>query len=464
VVERSGAEAAVELRGELRTICRELVAPGVVDLDEMAAPQVAVGPAGGQQRRRRPGVAGVLVVHHRALALRIGEQSGRDPQLKHVGGRGSPALGLAQRVPRAKPHRAMVAADLGAQEVLMGRAELMIWCPRIRCPWMSAMIDPPIASVSTPPSGWFVGETVPGAAPRPANVLAVGDSLDLAEAWPPASLACVYMDPPFGTGVVRRGRGHDYRDVDDDPGEFVQWLTPWLAASLRCLTVTGSLFVHLDYRTVHYVKVALDQLFGRDRMVNELIWCYAVGGKSRRGFGRKHDTILWYSRGPEWAFYPEAVRIARRGGSHMRVVRDEEGRAVQEKTDRKTGRVYRYPVAAGKIPEDWWTDIETLNHSDRERTGWPSQKPERLIERIVQATTVAGDRVADWFAGSATLAAVAQRLDRGFVVADREPGAIALARQRLRRQTGELAVGGQQVPPLEVWTREPSLPGVDPAA
>src|SRR5262249_47375766 len=95
-----------------------------------------------------------------------------------------------------------------------------------------------------------------------------------------------------------------------------------------------------------------------------------------RGFGRKHDTILWYARSADWAFYADAVRVARRGGSHMRVVD-----GVQEKTDRRTGRVYRYPIAGGKVPEDWWTDVETLNHSDRERTGWPSQKPERLVER-----------------------------------------------------------------------------------
>ncbi len=110
--------------------------------------------------------------------------------------------------------------------------------------------------------------------------------------------------------------------------------------SRRTLAATGSLFVHLDYRAVHYVKVALDQLFGRGQFVNEIVWCYAVGGKGRRGFGRKHDTILWYARGPSWAFYPEAVRVPRRGGSHMRVVD-----GVQEKTDRKTGRVYRYPVS-----------------------------------------------------------------------------------------------------------------------
>ncbi|MBK7536144.1 MAG: site-specific DNA-methyltransferase [Myxococcales bacterium] len=301
----------------------------------------------------------------------------------------------------------------------------------------------------------------PPARAAPADLLVAGDSLRLAQAWTPGSLSCVYIDPPFGTGTVRRGRGHDYRDVEDDPEPFVQWLSPWLAASRDCLCATGSLFVHLDYRAVHYVKVALDRIFGRDHLVNELVWCYSVGGKSRRGFGRKHDTILWYARGKDWAFYPEAVRIARRGGSHMRVVLDEHGQQVQEKTDRKTGRVYRYPVAAGKIPEDWWTDIETLNHSDRERTGWPSQKPERLLERLLGATTVAGDWVADWFCGSATTAAVAQRLGRRFVTADRAREAVALAQARLARRFAELPGVAEAAPPLEVWHE--SAPEGDPA-
>jgi len=258
-----------------------------------------------------------------------------------------------------------------------------------------------------------------------------GDSRELVAALPAASIDTIYIDPPFGTGTIRRGRGTAYADVGADPTAFVAWLRPWLEHSHRVLSPTGSMFVHLDYRTVHYVKVALDGIFGADRLINELIWCYAVGGKNRRGFGRKHDTILWYARGSEHAFYPDAIRIARRAGSHMRVVAGPDGRPVQEKTDRKTGRVYRYPVSAGKVPEDWWTDIETLNHSDRERTGWPSQKPERLIERIVGATTAPGDVVADWFAGSGTTAAVAHRLGRRYLVAEAEAAAVEIIYRRL---------------------------------
>lgn len=275
--------------------------------------------------------------------------------------------------------------------------------------------------------------------------VACGDAIDELTALADGALDAIYIDPPFGTGLVQRGRGHAYADRANDPDAFVTWFRPYLAHCRRVLTATGSLFVHLDHRAIHYVKVALDQVFGRDQFVNEIVWCYAVGGKSRRSFGRKHDSILWYARSANWAFYPDAVRVPRRGGSHMRVVD-----GVQEKTDRKTGRVYRYPVAAGKVPEDWWSDIETLNHSDRERTGWPSQKPERLVERILRAVTVPGDRVADWFAGSGTTAAVAQRLRRGFVSVDREPAAFELCLARLTQQGRKLAEQGKAPPPIQV--------------
>lgn len=275
-----------------------------------------------------------------------------------------------------------------------------------------------------------------------------GDSLVLAQRSAGAELALVYIDPPFGTGRVQRGRAGRYGDRPDDPEAHLAWLTPWLVASRDALAPTGSLVVHLDWRAVHYAKVALDRLFGRDCFVNEIVWCYAVGGKGRRGFGRKHDTLLWYGRTAAWAFYPNRVRIPRRGGSHMKVVLDDDGRPVQEKTDRKTGRVYRYPVADGKVPEDWWTDIETLNRSDRERTGWPSQKPQRLVERVIAATTAPGQRVADWFVGSGTTAAAAQRLGRRFLVGDLAAAAIAHTRARLTRQADELGAAGAPPPPV----------------
>lgn len=262
------------------------------------------------------------------------------------------------------------------------------------------------------------------------------------------SVDLVYVDPPFGTGAVRRGRGAAFRDREADPDRFVAWLQPCLADSRRLLAAHGSLFVHLDYRTVHYVKVALDRLFGAGRLVNEIVWCYSVGGKSQRSFGRKHDTILWYARGRDHVFFPQAVRVPRKPRSHMRTARGPDGLLVQEKTDRRTGKVYRYPVAEGKVPEDWWTDIESLNRGDRERTGWPTQKPERLLERIIGAASAPGALVADWFAGSGTTAVAAQRLGRRFIAIDREPAACALAADRLERSGRALATLGQ--PPRDL--------------
>jgi DNA modification methylase len=288
---------------------------------------------------------------------------------------------------------------------------------------------------------------------KPPNRLVCGDSALVARSEPEQSLDLVYIDPPFGTGTVREGRGSRYIDRPDDPEAFTEWLAPVLEESHRLLRPTGSLFVHLDYRSVHYVKVFLDGLFGRARFVNELIWCYSVGGKSRRSFGKKHDTILWYARGSKYAFYPEPVHVPRKPSSHMRVVIDEHGREVQEKTDRKTGKVYRYPVHRGKIPEDWWTDIETLNRSDRERTGWPTQKPERLLRRIVLATTTEGDRVADWFSGSGTTAAVAQAHGRGFIAVDRAREAVEGAARRLEALGREQAASAGAPPDLLVETR-----------
>ena len=258
------------------------------------------------------------------------------------------------------------------------------------------------------------------------------DNLSVLAKLPDATLDLIYIDPPFGTGVRRRGAAGTY----DDPGHlggYLDFLRPRLAACHRVLAATGSLFVHLDWRAVHYVRVELDRLFGPTHFVNEIVWCYSVGGKSPRGFGRKHDTILWYARGPRYAFYPDRVRVPRKPNSHMKVEADEHGRPVQVKRDRKTGRHYRYPVHAGKVPEDYWTDIETLNRGDAERTGWPSQKPEALLDRIVQATTRPGDWVADFFSGSGTTAVVAARLGRRYLAVDTSAEAVAVTRARLRK-------------------------------
>lgn len=299
-----------------------------------------------------------------------------------------------------------------------------------------------------------------GGADSPPDRLVHADNLAALSSLPDGSVDLLYMDPPFATGSVRRGRdGAEFGDLTGDPDAFVAWLGPRLVECRRALRPSGSLFLHLDHRAVHYAKVALDRLFGRARLVNEIVWCYSVGGKSRRSFGRKHDTILWYARGAEHVFHPDAVRVARKPSSHMRVVLGPDGQPVQEKTDRKTGRVYRYPVAAGKVPEDWWVDIETLNRSDAERTGWPTQKPERLLERIIAAASDPGSLVVDPFAGSGTTAVVAQRLGRRFVAIDVAGEAVSLAGARLARAGAELAARGR--PPPDLLVEGPCPAGVD---
>ncbi len=288
-----------------------------------------------------------------------------------------------------------------------------------------------------------------------ADRLVHGDNLPVLEALEDASVDLIYVDPPFGTGSVRKGRAIKqgdaaaaYKDVPNDPERFVDWIQPRLEHFHRVLASHGSLFMHLDYRAVHYVKVALDRVFGRSRFINEIIWCYSVGGKSKRTYARKHDTILWYGRTADYAFYPDAIRVPRKPNSHMRVVTTEDGELVQEKTDRKTGKVYRYPVNLGKVPEDWWADIETLNRADKERTGWPNQKPERLLERIIAGASAEGNLIADFFCGSATTAVVAQRLDRNFIAVDTEANAIDCAASRLEQRGNELAAAG--TPPRDI--------------
>jgi DNA modification methylase len=297
-----------------------------------------------------------------------------------------------------------------------------------------------------------------GSAP---NRLIRADNLPVLEAARDATWDLIYVDPPFGTGAMRRGgpqrasgRRAAWQDVADDPEAFVDWIEPRLAHCRRVLASHGSLFVHLDYRSVHYVKVALDRLFGRARCVNEIIWCYSVGGKGRRSFGRKHDSILWYARTGDYAFFPDAVRVPRRSGSHMRVVEGPDGQLIQEKTDRRTGKVYRYAVNAGKVPEDWWTDIETLNRGDRERTGWPTQKPERLLRRIIGAASGPDAIIADLFCGSGTTAVVAQRMGRRFVAVDIEASAIRCAAERLELCGRDMARAGAPPPDLVVEDRE----------
>jgi len=262
-----------------------------------------------------------------------------------------------------------------------------------------------------------------------------GDNLEVLPTLPEACARLIYVDPPFNTGrrqvrdrvKVRRdergsrrgfgGRSYSvepvqssaYADAFDD---YVGFLLPRIEASLRCLTEDGSLFVHLDYREVHYVKVALDRLLGRDRFMNEIVWAYDYGGRSKSRWSAKHDTILWYVRDPDrYVFDYDA--IDRVPYMAPRLVGPEK-------------------AARGKTPTDvWWHTI--VPTAGREKTGYPTQKPLGVVERIVKVHSEPGDVVLDFFAGSGTAGEAAAKHDRGFVLIDESEEAVRVMEARLAR-------------------------------
>ncbi|MEM9072732.1 MAG: site-specific DNA-methyltransferase [Myxococcota bacterium] len=262
-----------------------------------------------------------------------------------------------------------------------------------------------------------------------------GDCLAILPTLPDAFARLVYIDPPFNTGRTQKrermkvvaskeggrqgfgGRRYDvkavasgaYRDAFDN---YLGWLMERIEASLHCLTDDASIFVHLDFREVHYVKVALDDLLGRSSFMNEIVWAYDFGGRPKKRWPAKHDTILWYARDPKrYVFHYDAMdRIP-----YM-----------------APGLVGKEKAARGKTPTDvWWHTI--VPTSGREKTGYPTQKPRGILDRIVKVHSSEGDVVLDFFAGSGTSGESAAAHERGYVMIDENPEAIAVMKKRLPR-------------------------------
>jgi site-specific DNA-methyltransferase (adenine-specific) len=261
----------------------------------------------------------------------------------------------------------------------------------------------------------------------------LGDNMDVLPRLPDACFRLVCTDPPFNTGrAQRRTRlatvadpdgdrtgfgGRRYRTerlgeaaFDDAHEDYLGFLEPRLREAHRLLAADGTLYVHLDYREAHYVKVLLDRIFGRDCFVNELIWAYDYGAKPRRRWPAKHDTILMYSRTPDGHLF--------------------DAEAVEREPYMAPGLVTAAKRARGKLPTDtWWHTI--VSPTGRERTGYPTQKPEGIVRRMVQASTRPGDLCLDPFAGSGTLGAACRALGRRFVLIDRSADAVAVMERRL---------------------------------
>lgn len=256
----------------------------------------------------------------------------------------------------------------------------------------------------------------------------------------------IYLDPPFDSGagykrtIALRG-GEPGEAVFREPqygdtwmcADYVQFLYERLILMRELLSPRGNLYLHCDYRRSHYLRTLLDEVFGPGCFRNEILWCYSIGGKGERFFGRKHDSIFWYSKTRDYYFDGKSPHVAvrRKPNSHMKLRTGPDGRQYQEKRDRKSGKVYRYAVDEGKIPEDYWTDIEQLNREDRERVGYPTQKPEALLRRIIAAGAPPGGLVLDPFMGSGTAQVAAMKLGRRFLGADSNPGAVETAVRRL---------------------------------
>jgi DNA modification methylase len=285
---------------------------------------------------------------------------------------------------------------------------------------------------------WRTARELPASVVLDDDLIVEADNADVLPRLPDAAFDLIYIDPPFNTGrrqerrTLRAVRDEDgdrvgfgdrrYRTehlgalaYDDAYGDYLAFLRPRLEHAKRLLAQHGTLYVHLDQREAHRVKLALDDVFGPDAFLNELIWAYDYGGKPRTRWPAKHDTILVYVRMP--------------GGHHF------DADAVEREPYMAPGLVTAEKAARGKLPTDvWWHTIVPTNGT--EKTGYPTQKPEGVLRRIVSASSRPGGWCLDFFAGSGTLGAVCQAAGRRFVLVDSNPDAVEVMCGRLAVENG----------------------------
>jgi len=260
-----------------------------------------------------------------------------------------------------------------------------------------------------------------------------GDNLPVLKTIPDTSIQLIYIDPPFNTGRKQHRakettkksnsgnrigfKGQRYETVkssvlsyDDLFANYWEFLEPRLEEAFRVLKVTGTLYLHLDYREAHYAKVLLDALFGPECFLNEIIWAYDYGGKSKSRWPSKHDTILVYVKNPARYYF--------------------DSESVDREPYMAPGLVTPEKVERGKLPTDvWWHTI--VSPTGKEKTGYPTQKPIGILRRIIQASSEEGDVVLDFFAGSGTTGFVANELGRKFILVDQNPESIEVIKNRL---------------------------------
>ena len=258
----------------------------------------------------------------------------------------------------------------------------------------------------------------------------------------------IYLDPPFFTGQnfqfqQRIGESgwqgnmksiiahKAYSDQWDSKESFLFMLKEVLSYAHRLLKPEGSIFLHLDYRFSPYARILMDEIFGADNLLNEIIWSYKSGGRAKEHFSRKHDNILFYRKSKKHYFNIEEIGIKRgtEKRNNMKRQLDDDGRVFW--SIKSNGKVYKY-YEDGKIyPSDVWDDISHLQQKDPERTGYDTQKPEALLQRIIKAASQPGDWIGDFFAGSGTTLAVAQKTGRNWIGMDKSEFSLHTCRKRL---------------------------------
>lgn len=248
----------------------------------------------------------------------------------------------------------------------------------------------------------------------------------------------IVTDPPFFTGREQRRAGLAYDDSWASLDEYLTWLRGVLERSHALLRPTGSLFLHLDWRVSAHARLMLDALFGPGGEAgvagfrNEIVWCYTGPGSPSMGqFNRKHDTILWHSKGPTWTFNRDAVRVPHHPKTQANFRADLRGSGFVN-----PGHALE---PNGKVPEDWWTVPVAARYpiDGLTRVGYPTEKPLALVERIVLAASHPGDLVADFLCGGGTVPFAAAKHGRRWWAGDRNPAAVQLTRDRLRRLGAE---------------------------
>jgi len=295
------------------------------------------------------------------------------------------------------------------------------------------------------------GDTVIFNAPKaPANQLILGDNLEVLRTLPSESIDLIYIDPPFFSGRnynVIWGDTNEVRSFYDiwEGGidSYLVWLNARLWEMRRVLKKTGSIYVHCDWHASHYIKTEMDKIFGYDNFRNEIIWLYQQGGRGEETYGKKHDIIFWYSKSSNWVFNSDDIHIPYELISPKSVTPfnlvDKSGRRYRERI--ANGKTYVYYEDEGKVPNDWWLDIQPLTgrHGRDERLGYPTQKPEALLERIIKASSNEDNVVADFFCGGGTTLAVAQKLKRRFIGCDSSRVAISVTLDRLVKVGEEMS-------------------------